>query len=145
MLTKEQARKLTEKALSFSTFPECEISVNSSEKAFIRFALNDVTTSGFTVEQSMSISSIRDGQTGSTRVDEFDDDALREAVRRTERLALIAPPNPERVPPLDPQKYPEIENYADSTAAARNQAMIPHIRAIVESAKTNGLVAAGFF
>jgi len=145
MLTKEQARKLTEKALSFSTFPECEISVNSSENAFIRFALNDVTTSGFTVEQSMSISSIRDGQTGSTRVDEFDDDALREAVKRTERLALISPPNPERVPPLDPQKYSEIENYADSTAAARNQAMIPHIRAIVEAARTNGLVAAGFF
>jgi len=145
MLTKEQARKLTEKALSFSTFPECEISVNSSENAFIRFALNDVTTSGFTVEQSMSISSIHDGQTGSTRVDEFDDDSLREAVKRTERLALISPPNPERVPPLDPQKYPEIENYADSTAAARNHAMIPHIRAIVEAARTNGLVAAGFF
>src|SRR5580693_1543243 len=145
MLTKEQARKLTEKALSFSTFPECEISVNSSENAFIRFALNDVTTSGFTVEQSISISSIRDGQTGSTRVDEFDDDALREAVKRTERLALISPPNPERVPPLDPQKYPEIENYADSTASARNRTMIPHIRAIVESARTNGLVAAGFF
>ncbi len=96
MLTKEQARKLTERALSFSTFPECEISVNSSENAFIRFALNDVTTSGFTVEQAMSISSIRDGRTGSTRVDEFDDDALREAVRRTERLAGISPANPER-------------------------------------------------
>jgi predicted Zn-dependent protease len=145
MLTKEQARKLTDKALSFSTFPECEISVNSSERAFIRFALNDVTTSGFTVEQSMSISSIRDGQTGSTRVDEFDGDSLREAVRRTERLALISPPNPERAPPLDPQKYPEIENYSDSTAAARNKAMIPHIHAIVEAARTNGLVAAGFF
>jgi predicted Zn-dependent protease len=145
MLTKEQARKLTERALSFSTFPECEISVNSSENAFIRFARNDVTTSGFTVEQAMSISSIRDGRTGSTRVDEFDDDALREAVRRTERLASISPPNPERVPPLDPQKYPEIENYADATAGARNQAMIPHIRAIVEAAKANNLVAAGFF
>ncbi len=145
MLTKEQARKLTERALSFSTFPECEISVNSSENAFIRFALNDVTTSGFTVEQAMSISSIRDGRTGSTRVDEFDDDALREAVRRTERLAGISPPNPERVPPLDPQKYPEIENYADATAGARNQAMIPHIRAIVEAAKANNLVTAGFF
>jgi len=145
MFTKEQAQKLTGKALSFSTFPECEISVNSSESAFIRFALNDVTTSGFTVEQSMSISSIRDGKTGSTRVDEFDDDSLREAVRRTERLALIAPPNPERVPPLAPQKYPEIENYAARTAGARNQAMIPHIRAIIEGAKANSLVAAGFF
>jgi len=145
MLTREQAQKITEKALSFSTFPECDISVNSSERAFIRFALNDVTTSGFTVEQSMSISSVRDGQSGSTRVDEFDDDSLREAVKRTEGLAMIAPPNPERVPPLEKQKYPELENYAASTASARNQAMIPHIRAIMDGAKANNLVAAGFF
>jgi predicted Zn-dependent protease len=145
MLTREQAQKITEKALSFSTFPECDISVSSSERAFIRFALNDVTTSGFTVEQSMSISSVRDGKSGSTRVDEFDDDSLREAVKRTEQLAMIAPPNPERVPPLEKQKYPEVENYATSTASARNQAMIPHIRAIIDGAKTNNLVAAGFF
>ena len=145
MLTREQAQKITAKALSFSTFPECDITVNSSERAFIRFALNDVTTSGFTVEQSMSISSVRDGQSGSTRVDEFDDDALREAVKRTERLATIAPPNPERVPPLEKQKYPELENYAASTASARNLAMIPHIHAIIDGAKANNLVAAGFF
>jgi predicted Zn-dependent protease len=145
MLTREQAQKITEKALSFSTFPECDISVNSSERAFIRFALNDVTTSGFTVEQSMSISSVRDGKSGSTRVDEFDDASLREAVKRTEQLAMIAPPNPERVPPLEKQKYPDVENYAASTASARNQVMIPHIRAIIEGAKTNNLVAAGFF
>jgi predicted Zn-dependent protease len=145
MLTRESAQKLTEKALSFSTFPECDISVNSSERAFIRFALNDVTTSGFTVEQSMSISSVRDGKSGSTRVDEFDDDSLREAVKRTERLAMIAPPNPERVPPIEKQKYPDVENFANSTASARNQAMIPHIRAIIDGAKTSSLVAAGFF
>ncbi len=145
MLTREQAQKLTEKALSFSTFPECDISVTSSERAFIRFALNDVTTSGFTVEQSMSISSVRDGKTGSTRIDEFDDDSLREAVKRTEQLAMIAPPNPERMPPLEKQKYPEAENFASSTAGARNQVMIPHIHAIIDGAKSNSLVAAGFF
>jgi predicted Zn-dependent protease len=145
MLTREQAHKITQKALSFSTFPECDISVNSSEHAFIRFALNDVTTSGFTVEQSMSISSVRDGQSGSTRVDEFDDDSLREAVKRTESLAMIAPANPERVPPLEKQKYAEFENYAASTAVARNQVMIPHIRAIMDGAKATNLVAAGFF
>ena len=126
MLTREQAKKLTDKALSFSTFPECEVSVNSSESAFIRFAVNDVTTSGFTVEQSMSITSIRDGKTGSTRVDEFDDDSLREAVKRTERLALISPANPERVPPLEPQKYPEIDYlFASSPSSSSNRPGTP--------------------
>src|SRR6266536_1196884 len=145
MLTREQAKKLTEKVLSFSTFSECDVSVNSSERASIRFALNGITTSGFTIGQSMSISSVRDGKAGSTTVDEFDDNSLREAVQRTEQLAMIAPPNPERMEPLEPQKYAAIENYAGSTAKARNDVMIPHVRSIVEAAKANGLVAAGFF
>jgi len=144
MLSKEESKKLADKALSFSTFPECEVNVSSWESAFIRFALNGITTSGFTVEQSMSISSVRDGKRGSTSVDEFDEKSLREAVQRTEQLALIAPANPESVPPLAPQKYPAIENYPDSTAQARNQVMIPHIRAVIEGAKANGLVAAGY-
>lgn len=145
MLTREQAKKLIEKALSFSTFPECNISLQSSESASIRFALNGITTSGYTIEQSMQISSVKDGRTGNTSIDEFDDASLREAVKRTEQLALIAPPNPESVPPLPPQKYESHENYAESTAKARNDAMIPHVRAIVEGAREKGLVAAGFF
>jgi len=145
MLTKDQARRITEKALAFSTFPECDISVNSSENAFIRFALSNVTTSGFTVEQSMTITSVREGKSGSTRVDEFDDESLRAAVKRTEGLAAISPPNPERVPPIEKQKYAEMENWAAATASARNAAMIPHIRAIMNAAKSNSLVAAGFF
>ena len=145
MITKEQAQKLVEKTLSFSTFPECDISIGSSERASIRFALNGITTSGFTVSQSISITSVKDGQTGSTSIDEFDDASLREAVKRTEMLARISPPNPEREEAIEAQKYPDIENYIQSTATARNQAMIPHVRAIIEGAKASGLVAAGFF
>lgn len=145
MLTRDQAMKLAEKALSFSTFPECEIGIRSFENASIRFALNGITTSGFTIGQSMAISSVRDGKSGSTTVDEFDDNSLRAAVKLSEKLAVISPPNPERMAPLEPQKYAAVENFADSTAKARNEAMIPHVRSIIEGAKGNGLVAAGFF
>src|SRR4051794_7068334 len=145
MLTKEQAKKLTEKALSFSTFPECDLTFTSNEDASIRFALNGITTSGYTLEQTLSITSVRDGKAGVTTIDEFDDNSLREAVKRTEELAMISPPNPERAPALPPQKYAGAENYADSTANARNDVMIPHIRAIIQGAKANNLVAAGFF
>src|SRR5437016_3663862 len=111
MLTKEQAGKIAEKTLSFSTFPECEIALNNVERAHIRFARNGVTTSGFTLEQSMTITSTRDGKSGRTTVDEFEDEKLREAVRRTEELAAIPPPNPERIPPLSRQEYSVVENY----------------------------------
>lgn len=145
MLTREQAKTLAEKVISFSTFPECDVSVTDSERTFIRFALNGITTSGYTLTQSMSITCVKDGKAGTTNVDEFDDKSLREAVRSAEQLAWISPPNPERVDPLGPQKYEAVENYAASTAKARNDVMIPHVRAIIEAAKKNHLVAAGLF
>jgi predicted Zn-dependent protease len=145
MLTREQAKKLMEKALGYSTFPECELRLTSSEQASIRFALNGVTTSGYTIEQTLAITSVKEGQTGTTSITEFDDASLREALKRSEQLARISPPNPERSSPLPPQKYAGEENYAESTAKARNEAMIPHVRAIIEGAKAKNLVAAGFF
>ena len=115
MLTAQQAKDLVKKAISYSTFPGCDVSVSSTERASIRFALNGITTSGFTLAQSMSITAEKEGRSGSTTIDEFDDKSLREAVQRTEKLALISPPNPEREPPIGPQKYPALENF-DSLA-----------------------------
>src|SRR5262245_10123035 len=104
MLSKEQMQQIVEKTLSHTKFPECNVSVSSTESAFIRFALNGVTTSGFVAEQSLGISVSKDGKSGSTSADDFTDKAIREAVERAEQIASIAPANPERVPPLGPQK-----------------------------------------
>lgn len=145
MLTAQQAKDLVRKAISYSTFPGCDVSISSTERASIRFALNGITTSGFTLDQSMSITAEKEGRTGSTTLAEFDDKSLREAVQRTEQLALLSPPNPEREPPIGPQKYSAFENFDPKTASARNDMMIPHVRAIIEGAKAKGLVSAGFF
>src|SRR6187399_2522756 len=120
MLTREEAKRIVERILSFSTFPGCEITLNTSENASIRFALNGITTSGYTIEQRASITSVKDGHGGTTSVDQFDEQTLREAVKRTEQLAMMSPPNPERDVSLGPQEYKAIENFAETTARARN-------------------------
>ena len=145
MLTQDQFQELAKKAIGFTSFPECNISLANTEDAFIRFALNGVTTSGFVANQSMSISVTKDKQTGSTSVDEFDEKAIREAVRAAEQLSNLSPANPEAVPPLGPQKYPTADNWAESTARARNPVLVPHVKAIIDAAKAKGLVAAGYF
>lgn len=145
MLTREQAQELARKAIAATTFPECAVSLNSTEDAFIRFALNGVTTSGFVVTESMSISVTKDHQTGNTTVDELTDTAIREGVRRAEQLALLSPANPEGVAPLPAQKYSTADNFAESTAKARGAAMVPHVKAVIDAAKAKGLVAAGYF
>ena len=145
MLTRDEAKKLTDKVLSYSTFPECDVSISTNEDASIRFALNGITTSGYTLERSLTIVSGKDGRVGATSIDEFDDATIAEAVKRTEKLAALTPANPEHEAPLQPQKYPVVENFAASTANARNSVMIPHVRAIIEASKAANFVAAGFF
>ena len=60
----------------------------------------------------MSISVTKDRKTGSTSVDEFDEASIRNAVQAAEQLAELTPANPERVPPLGPQKYRTADNWS---------------------------------
>src|SRR5690349_12518313 len=145
MLTREEAQTLAKKTIALTSFPECSVQISSSEDAFIRFALNGVTTSGFVATQSMFISVTKDKQTGSTSVDELDDKSIKDAVQRAEQLARLSPPNPEGMPAIGPQKYPAAENFVESTARARNPVIVPHVKAIIDAAKSKGLVAAGYF
>lgn len=145
MLTREEAKKITDRVLAFTTFQECSVSLYNSETASIRYALNSVTTSGFQVVQSLSISATKDNKTGSISLSEFDDKSLRDAVKRAEELSGITPPNPEFVPGLGPQKYAAFDNFVDGTASARSKEMIPAVRAVIEGARAKNLVAAGFF
>lgn len=55
--TKEEARRIMEKALSFSTADSCEISLGGSESGNIRYARNSVSTSGYRSNQNLSITS----------------------------------------------------------------------------------------
>jgi predicted Zn-dependent protease len=145
MLTREEAKKITDRVLAFTAFPECNVSLWNSETASIRYALNGVTTSGFQVDQGLSISVTKDNKTGSTSLSEFDDKSLREAMKRAEQLSDVAPPNPEFVPGLGPQTYANFDNFVEATAAARSKEMIPAVRAVIEGARAKNLVAAGFF
>jgi len=145
MLTRSQAQQLTERVLKFSSFPESTVSAGENEEAFIRFANNGVTTSGFTVERTVTISVTRDGKTGVTQTTDLTDESLRAAMKRAEAIAVIAPPNPESVDDLGPQKYADFENRDERTASARSPQMASHVKSIIDAAVKRKLVSAGFF
>lgn len=145
MLNREEARKLIDNVLKHSAFPDCEVSVEWSEHVYVRFANNGITTSGLVRRREVVVTSTKERRTGQARTSELDDVSLGAAVRRSEAIAAIAPPNEEWVEPLGRQKYPVLPEPDADTMTARSPLMVPHIRAIVEQAKEKGLVAAGFF
>src|SRR5580658_10663828 len=127
MLTKQDAKNLADKALGYAKLPGCSLYISASENVFIRFANNGITTSGYTLDQSVGIeSTTEDHRSGSANVSEWSDEALRNGVELAERLARVSQPDPEYMPALGPQEYPELPNFDSGTANSRGDALIGH-------------------
>ena len=87
--TKEEARQILEKALSFSTADTCEINLNGSESGNIRYARNTVSTAGHRSNQNLVVQSSYGNKSGTATIDEFDDASLEKVVKRAEELAKL--------------------------------------------------------
>lgn len=55
--TREEAKKILEKALSFSKADACEINLSGSNSGNIRYARNTVSTAGYRSTQSLAVQS----------------------------------------------------------------------------------------
>jgi predicted Zn-dependent protease len=143
MLTRDEAQQLSKKLLGYSTFPDCQVTITATEQAYTRFANNGITTASFNLRNTVSVISTRDGRSGSYGVNDMDDASLRAAVQKSEELAAIAPPDPERMPSLGAQTYTDTHDYDEATAVARAPQMIPHVKTIIDASTKQKLVAAG--
>ena len=142
--TEQQAKAILDKVIALSKADECTATLEGSIDGNIRFALNNVSTSGVVENTSLMVQMAFGKRVGSASINEFDDASLERVVRRAEDLARLAPENPEFLPAIGKQQYTPSDTWSDSTAA-----IDPDYRAQVAAdsitpCRGNGLVAAGF-
>ena len=142
--TEQEARKIMEKALSFSTAEVCEVNLSGSESGNIRYARNSVSTAGHQSNQTLVIQSSYGKKSGTATIDEFDDASLEKVVKRAEELAKLSPENPEFMEPLGPQVYDESITYVDATAKVTPEYRAEVANSSIVPAKANDVTAAGF-
>lgn len=142
--TKEEARKIMEKALRFSKADACVINMSGSESGNIRYARNTVSTSGHRSNQTLSVQSSFGKKSGTASIDEFDDESLEKVIRRAEELAKLAPENPEFMSPLGPQAYDESLNYVQRTADITPEFRARVAASSIKPASEKDVTAAGF-
>jgi len=144
-LTKEQAKALLSKILSFSKADECEVNISGSDGGNVRYARNTVSTSGGISTTSLQVASAFGKKLGIATLNEYDDQSLEKAVRRSEELAKLAPENPEYVPFLGPQEYGQDSNtFSAVTAAAGPKERADAVAESLNVSKAAKLNAAGF-
>ncbi|MFT0714840.1 TldD/PmbA family protein [Flagellimonas lutimaris] len=142
--TREEAKKILEKALSFSKADACEINLSGSNSGNIRYARNTVSTAGYRSTQSLAVQSSFGKKVGTATIDEFDDASLEKVVRRAEELAQLSPENPEFMPPLGPQEYDEAITFKEATANVTPEYRAEVANSSIVPAAAKDVTAAGF-
>ena len=144
ILSKDQAESILKKALSFSKAEECTIVLRGSEGGNIRYARNSVSTAGDVSEMSLAVNASFGKKTGLATINQFDDEALKNVVKRAEELAQLAPDNKEHMPLLGPQTYSESITYNEATAAVGPELRADAVGKSLGIAREGKLDAAGF-
>lgn len=144
IFSKEEARKILEKAMSFSTADACTINLNGGESGNIRYARNSVSTAGAQSNHSLAVNSSFGKKSGTATIDEFDDASLAKVVKRAEELAKLAPENPEFMEPLGPQTYDESKTYVEATAKITPEYRAEVANSSIQPASQKDVTAAGF-
>jgi predicted Zn-dependent protease len=145
ILTREEAKALLTKVLSYSKADECEVNIDGSDGGNIRYARNSVNTSGGMSKTSLVVSSAFGKKSGVATINEYDDASLEKAVRRSEELAKLAPENPEYMNLLGPQTYgPESPAFSQITANVGPKERADAVAKSLNYSRENKLNAAGF-
>jgi predicted Zn-dependent protease len=138
IFSKEEARKILEKVLSFSKADGCEANLNGSNGGNIRYARNTVSTSGEDSNVTLAVQAYYGKKSGTATINEFDDASLEKVVRRAEELARLSPENPEFMEPLAQQTYGESKTFSESEYRAQAAANS------INPAAAKDVTAAGF-
>ncbi|MCU0326125.1 MAG: TldD/PmbA family protein, partial [Spirosomaceae bacterium] len=144
ILTEAEAKALLQKVLSYSKADECEVNLSGEMRGNIRYARNEVSTSGSLINKNLVVQSAFGKKVGVATIDEFDDASLEKVVRRSEELARLAPENPEYVGVLEPQQYIKSNGYFETTASVNPDKRADAVAKSLELVKAQKLVAAGF-
>ena len=145
VMPREQAQALIEKVVKMSKADEVSVNVNSGYQADLRFAANQMSTSGGVVNGTVTVNSAFGKKHAAAVTNDLSDESLRRTVEQSEALAKLSPDDPETMPGLGPQTYLPVNGYFDSTANTTPEARARAALTALEPARRAGdLKAAGF-
>lgn len=144
ILTEQEAKTLLTKILKFSKADECEVNLSGETRGNIRYARNEVSTSGVLTNRNIAVASAFGKKVGIATIDEFDDASLEKVVRRSEELAMLAPENPEYMGVLGPQTYIKTNGLFESTVNINPEKRAEKVSQSLDLCRNENLVAAGY-
>jgi len=130
-LSREECEALAKRVLGFvSAADGARVNIISGSRGNTRFAVNQVSTGGDNFDTAVTVTAYVGRRSAASTTNQLDDASLKQAVATAERLARLAPEDPEFMPELDPQQYEPARNWSEATAALDPQGRAEAVRAI---------------
>jgi predicted Zn-dependent protease len=144
-LSRDECEALMKRVLGFvSAADGARVNVTSGSRGNTRFAVNQVSTGGDNFDTAVTVTAYVGRRSAASTTNQLDDASLKQAVATAERLARLAPEDPEFMPELDPQQYEPARNWSEATAALDPQGRAEAVRAITAPATRSGLLSTGY-
>lgn len=146
MRGREEVRQILERVLARVSAPQAQVHYSWRRELAARFGENAITQNAGGEEEELRLEAAWDRRHGGAFVNRVDGQALGALVARAEEIARLSPEDPEYLPPLGPQEYPEVPPRRFEDVARLGPAAIAStIRATVEAARAEGYRAGGLF
>lgn len=145
VLSRDDAQALVERAVKLSTADEINVSVQSRRETNLRFADNQMSTSGVTTNTTIRVESVFGKRVASVVTNDQSMEGLQRAVQQSETIAKLAPEDPEYLPGLGAQSYEPVPAWFDSTADLSAEARAKAaLTALAPARAASDLTVAGF-
>lgn len=144
LLNEAESKKILDRALSFANGSDLQVTLNPRSEGNTRFALNEVSTSGYQETVSLNVQAQLGKKKGVAVTNQLDDVAVKQAVLKAEELARLAPDDTETMPLLGPQAYGNRVASFEDTAAVGPEYRAKVAKEAIARCEEKGSVAAGF-
>ena len=144
LLTEKDAKELTDKILSLVKADDATASVSSDKHSHLRFANNNVLTSGTRITRGANVTLWIGGKRGSASTNDTDDASLKAMVEQAAQIARNSPVDREYVPTLGKQAYKPTSRYVEATANLSLPNRAKSIGEILVECEKNKVIGAGF-
>ena len=139
-----ELKRFVDRLLEASPAQQTEVLVTEWDSALTRFANNGIHQNVAERDVSARVRVVKDGKTGVASINQLNETAAKDVLRRAIAIADLQPEG-ELVPMPGPAKSHPVEAWSDATAAATPEQRADFVEAICAKAGRAGLKAFGAF
>lgn len=143
LTTREEFRFLADLVLKHSTGDHTLVKLHDQHGGTTRFANNQIVQNVDSRRGTVTVTIAFGPRQGTASTTDFTAGSVQDALKRAEQLAMVAPDDPEYLPPVGPQSYLSLPTARQETAAAGPSRRLDYAREAIGQCRMENMQAAG--